>query len=137
MVRFNRTEEKTRRARDLRQSVSKSEARLWLYLRKGALGESFRRQHPIGPYFADYYCAALKLVIEVDGPQHTPDGDAARDAFMAERGIETLRFTAEEAFSSTEHVVMTIRDALRRRRWELSEDGADPLPPSPLQGEEF
>ena len=66
----------------------------------------------------------MKLVIEVDGPQHGGDRDSARDAFMAAHGIETVRFTAEEAFSSTEHVVMTIKDVLRRKRWELSEDGA-------------
>lgn len=136
-MRFNRTKEKTQRARELRKSVSKSEARLWLHLRNGALGEPFRRQHPIGPYFADYYCAPLKLVIEVDGPYHDGERDDARDAFMAARGIETLRFTSQETFEAIEHVLMTIKDVLRRKRWELSEDGAGPPPTSPLQGEEF
>lgn len=106
-MRFNRTQEKTQRARALRNDVSKSEARLWPHLRKGALGASFRRQHPIGPYFADYYCAELKLIIEVDGPQHDATRDDERDAFMAARGIETVRFTSEECFSATEHVVVT------------------------------
>ena len=135
MERFIRTRDKTQRARELRETVSRSEARLWLYLRKAALGASFRRQHPIGPYFADYYCAEFKLVIEVDGPDHDGARDAARDAFMAARGVETVRFSAEEAFAATEHVALTIKDVLRRKRWEMSEAGG--VPGSEFPGEDI
>ena len=53
---FNRKSSTTQRARDLRQSASKTELKLWPHLRNKNLGYSFRRQHPIGPHFADYYC---------------------------------------------------------------------------------
>ena len=110
--RFNRTKEKTERARALRKVVSKSEARLWLYLRANALGAPFRRQHPIGPYFADYYCAPLKLAVEIDGDGHDKVYDARRDAFFAAQGIDTLRFSAAEEL---EGVVCAIREAVRNR----------------------
>ena len=58
-----------KRAKDLRRSMSPPEVLLWTRLRvlRGD-GPTFRRRHPIGPYIADFYCAAAKLVIEVDGP---------------------------------------------------------------------
>jgi len=31
---------------------------------------TFRRQHPIGPYVLDFYCAKSRLTIEVDGMSH-------------------------------------------------------------------
>jgi very-short-patch-repair endonuclease len=60
----------------------------------------FRRQHPVDPYVLDFYCADLRLSIELDGRQHnTAEGkqhDKARDAFLRSLGIETLRFTNDE-----------------------------------------
>jgi very-short-patch-repair endonuclease len=120
--RFNRTRKKTERARALRKTVSRSEARLWLYLRAGQLGASFRRQHPIGPYFADYYCAQLALVIEADGPQHDALYDARRDAFMEARGLMVLRFRMHEIVEGIDGVVIAIRDAIRVRKWERGMD---------------
>jgi very-short-patch-repair endonuclease len=113
----------------LREAVSRSEAKLWLYLSGGKLGVSFRRQHPIGPYFADYYCARLRLIVEVDGDGHDVKSDAARDEYMQMKGLHVLRFSAEDAFSSPEGVAETILNAVRLR-------SSDPLPASPLQGEE-
>ena len=64
-----RTPEKTfSRARALRRQMSLSEIVLWQALRKGRLaGLRFRRQHPIGPYILDFYCASARLAIEGDG----------------------------------------------------------------------
>ena len=120
---FSRTRETTAFARVLRKRVTKSEARLWLYLRNSALGAPFRRQHPIGPYFADYYCAPLKLCIEVDGDGHDAAHDARRDAFMAGEGITVLRFTAAEATEGIEGAVIAIKNAIRELKW-LQENGA-------------
>ena len=86
--RYSRTEEITEQARDLRGEVSKTEGKLWPRLCKGRMGASFRKQHPIGPFFADYCCVSLKLVVEVDGPLHDMGRDEARDRFMAERGLD-------------------------------------------------
>jgi very-short-patch-repair endonuclease len=129
MPRFRRSRETTERARALRRSPSKSEALLWLHLRGSALGVRFRRQHPIGPYFADYCCLRRRLVVEVDGPDHDEAHDARRDAFMAGQGFRVVRFSTEAVTRETEGVVDVIRHALEAR-------DATPTHPSPLQGED-
>jgi very-short-patch-repair endonuclease len=106
---FTRTPEHTRRARALRQSASKTEQKVWLLLGRKQMGVSFRRQHPAGPYFLDYYCPSLKLAIEVDGDWHDPEYDARRDAFLAERGIRVLRIPVSWIDESLEAVGDHIR----------------------------
>jgi very-short-patch-repair endonuclease len=117
--RYDRTREKTSRARELRQKVSKTEFKLWPDLRNKNLGYSFRRQHPIGPYFADYYCAALKLAIEVDGDWHEAIRDANRDEFFATKGIITHRIPISEVDESVESVVERIAYLMAERQLEL------------------
>ncbi len=85
------------RSRQLRQSQTGYEAALWDLLRAGQVdGLKFRRQHQIGQYIADFYCASLKLVIELDGGQHARSEnqrfDAERDAKMQAVGLRVLRF---------------------------------------------
>jgi very-short-patch-repair endonuclease len=136
MSRFSRTPEKTARARSLRRAMTKAEWRLWYYMRGAGLGVSFRRQHPIGPYFADFYCAPLKLVIELDGGQHAQreDYDAARTAYLNRSGIQVLRFWNNDVMENLDGVCREIADAIRRKQFEML--APDPLPTSPLQGEE-
>jgi type I restriction enzyme, R subunit len=74
-------------ARHLRQSATSAEELLWQLLRnRQRCGKRFRRQHPLGIYTADFYCAEAKLVLEIDGATHsTTEGkrnDEARDAWM-------------------------------------------------------
>src|SRR5438067_9351885 len=57
-------------ARQQRRAMSPPEVRLWALLRRSPNGIGFRRQHPIGPYVADFYCPAAKLAIEIDGRTH-------------------------------------------------------------------
>lgn len=83
-------------ARYLRKTSTSSENYLWQLLRnRQRCGMKFRRQHPLGPYTADFYCVEAKLVVELDGtPHHTSEGkqkDEARDAWMRSQGIEVLR----------------------------------------------
>ena len=62
---------KPSRARLLRENATQSESLLWQLLRRKQLcGLKFRRQHPIGPFFADFACVSRKLVIEIDGGYH-------------------------------------------------------------------
>jgi very-short-patch-repair endonuclease len=87
------------RARVLRRALTPPEARLWVHLRRRALaGLRFRRQHPIGVYVLDFYCAEAKLAIEVDGESHAGRAvhDARRTRWLEARGIAVLRFPAEE-----------------------------------------
>jgi very-short-patch-repair endonuclease len=105
-----RSPAQTRRARELRNDVSKTERRLWPHLARSACGAPFRRQHPVGPFYADYYCAPLRLVVEVDGPQHDAARDSERDAWMEARGIDVMRFSHQEIEENLLGVVATIRD---------------------------
>jgi very-short-patch-repair endonuclease len=90
-----------KRARALRRDMSLPEVVLWQELRGGRLsGLRFRRQHPIGPYILDFYCASARLAVEVDGAAHDfaerAQHDERRDAWLASRDIRVLRFTAED-----------------------------------------
>jgi very-short-patch-repair endonuclease len=81
--------------------MSPPEVLLWARLRNlRSRGLSFRRQHPIGPYVADFYCTAARLVVEVDGGHHTEDRqivrDERRDAYMRDLGYEVLRVSSSE-----------------------------------------
>lgn len=85
------------RARELRRNQTPEEAALWNALRAGGFqGYQFRRQHQLGPYIADFYCAKLKLVVELDGSHHESGAqhayDAERDQDIKKLGLKVLRF---------------------------------------------
>jgi very-short-patch-repair endonuclease len=100
------------RARELRREMSLPEGLLWQVLRQRPAGLKFRRQHPFVRCTADFYCAAVRLVVEVDGDQHSrgtiPSEDAARDAWLAGRGVMVLRFDAAEVLKDLESVVTAL-----------------------------
>jgi ATP-dependent DNA helicase RecQ len=78
------------RVRELRANPSEAEKLLWSVLRaKSVAGIKFRRQHPIEPYIADFYCAKARLVIEVDGESHDArvDYDRDRTAYLTTLGL--------------------------------------------------
>jgi very-short-patch-repair endonuclease len=90
-ARPNRLKPVTReRSRALRRNATDAERKLWAALRRKALaGARFRRQYPIGDYFADFCCLEHKLVIEVDGGQHADaqEYDDRRTSFLATQGF--------------------------------------------------
>nr|WP_050568412.1 endonuclease domain-containing protein [Vibrio jasicida] len=92
--------------------MPKPEEVLWQKIRRKQLGVKFRRQHGIGRYIVDFYCAELSLVIEIDGDSHfSTEGkekDTKRDAFIETLGIKVLRFTNEEVMKQTESVLERI-----------------------------
>jgi leucyl-tRNA synthetase len=57
-------------ARDLRHPLTPAEKKIWRAVRDGQLSFKIRRQHPVGRYIADFYCAEARLVIEIDGESH-------------------------------------------------------------------
>src|SRR6516165_3905495 len=84
------------RAQRLRRTLSAPEVMLWNRLRKRVSSKPvFRRQHPIGPYVLDFYCAKARLAIELDGMSHDmgdrPQRDLRRDAWLKARGITVMR----------------------------------------------
>jgi BirA family biotin operon repressor/biotin-[acetyl-CoA-carboxylase] ligase len=99
-------------ARANRWSMSDAERLVWSRLRYQALGVKFRRQHPIGPYLADFACLSHRVVVGLDGSQHRPGYDRPRDAYMRRRGWTVLRFWAWDVVSSLEDVINTIANGL-------------------------
>jgi very-short-patch-repair endonuclease len=103
--------------------MSKPEVDLWVRLRRNEDGFHFRRQHPIGPYVADFYCAKAKLIIEVDSYAHSTEDrgqrDEARDAYFLELGIETMRLDAADIYKDADEVALGVwayvRDKLSQR----------------------
>ena len=101
------------RARQLRRDMTGPERLLWSMLRRNPAGLHFRRQHPVGPFILDFYCAAAKLCIEVDGPVH--DGQAERDdrrtAWLAKEGIRVIRFSTGDVEQHSARVIAAIAQA--------------------------
>jgi very-short-patch-repair endonuclease len=88
-------------ARQLRRTLSPPEVQLSSRLRERVPGKPvFRRQHPIGPYVLDSYCAKAILAVEIDGVSHDmgdrPERDEHRDAWLKKRGVTVIRIPAAE-----------------------------------------
>ncbi len=109
------------RARNLRRGATEAEKRFWWHLRHRLPldGTYFRRQVPLGPYFADFCCLTLKLVVELDGDQHgQPDAiahDEARTAFLQKQGFRVLRFWNHQVSREMDSVLDTIRAVIASR----------------------
>jgi very-short-patch-repair endonuclease len=88
--------EKLAIARALRRNPTPTERHAWSLLRhRGVLGLKFRRQHVLHRFIVDFYCAELKLVLELDGAPHVEPAqagyDAARTAWLESRGYRVMR----------------------------------------------
>ena len=91
---------------------------LWGRLRNRALGAKFRRQHPLGPYYCDFYCHEARLVVELDGHSHCAPGarwrDERRDEWLAQHRLTVIRIFNADVVSRLDHVVARITGALVR-----------------------
>ena len=102
-------------AKALRKESTDTEKLLWKYLRaKRMKGYKFRRQEPIGRYIVDFVCQEKRLIIEVDGSQHSVerDRDKRRDNWLEGQGYKVLRFWNNEVLINTEGILEVIRDNL-------------------------
>ena len=105
-------------ARQLRQSQTEAERRLWSHLRARQLQDAkFTRQYPIAGYVADFACRSLRLAIELDGGQHAgnPADDARTRAIEAE-GYRVLRFWNNDVLANTDGVLQAIAHELALAR---------------------
>jgi len=103
------------RARQLRKEMTPAELQLWVRLRGKQVGNTaFRRQHAIGPYVVDFYAPKARLVVEVDGFQHSEqvEYDAQRTVYLDEKGIRVLRFWNKDVMNKIDHVLMEIAEAI-------------------------
>ena len=115
LVSLSRARERARvRARALRKGQTDAEALLWSRLRnRQLLGLKFRRQHPVGNYFADFACVEIGLAVELDGGQHAEslviDHDQRRERDFLALGFRTVRFWDNQVLQETDAVMESIR----------------------------
>jgi very-short-patch-repair endonuclease len=110
----------TGNARRLRRNQTKEEKQLWQALRAGRFaGFKFRRQHPLGGYYLDFYCPLARVSVELDGFEHglpwQRQRDLERGSFLAAQGILELRFWNRHWRQNREGILLTIWDALHQR----------------------
>jgi very-short-patch-repair endonuclease len=102
-----------RRAKQLRWPMTRCETILWTRLQgERLMGLHFRKQHPVGPYIADFACVKARLLVEVDGETHWREEerrrDARRTAFLEREGWTILRVWNDEVYRNEQGVVETI-----------------------------
>lgn len=95
-------------AKKLRTEMSLPEVLLWQRLRGRSHGIKFRRQHPVGDYVADFYCASAKLIVEIDGAAHRASDralqDERRDDWMMRNGMQVIRIAAQDVLDDPDEV---------------------------------
>jgi very-short-patch-repair endonuclease len=123
------------RARQMRKDMPKAEAAMWSYLKTlRSDGFHFRRQVPLGRYYADFACHHAKLVIEVDGDTHyTTEGiahDQNRDRFISSIGFRIVRYTNTDILQNMEGVALHLLNLLATLplRPGLADNSADTAP---------
>ena len=106
---------KVGRARELRENATEAELALWRILRRRQIGgHRFRRQQPLGRYIVDFVCLEKRLVVKVDGGQHSCQiaYDSVRSGWLESEGFRVLRFWNNEVLVDTEAVGAVIFEAL-------------------------
>ena len=95
----------------MRRDLTNAEKLFWWEVKDRRLdGYKFRRQHPVGPYIADFACIEVKLVVEIDGGQHADAKhyDQKRDTYLQSRGFRVLRFWNADVLTNMEGVIDTV-----------------------------
>lgn len=108
--------------RVLRQQPVTCEKILWRKLRNRQLaGTKFKRQFSIGRYIVDFYCADLKLIVEIDGATHESEreikGDIERQKFLEEQGLRVKRYTNTDVKENLDAVLENILEVINERRF--------------------
>jgi len=96
------------KARNLRKNQTDAERKLWYHLKDRRLaGFTFRRQHPIGHFIVDFVCQEARLIVELDGGQHTSqiEEDKGRTACLETRGYRVVRFWNNQVFGEIQAVL--------------------------------
>ena len=119
------------RARELRKNMTRAEKFLWAALRRKQIeGLRFRRQFPLGSYFADFVCLRARLIVEVDGEMHVEPArknyDRRRTLWLNGEGFRVLRVWNDEVCGELGMVLAMIVNEVR--------SGALPLPPPEVGG---
>jgi very-short-patch-repair endonuclease len=94
----------------LRRQQTDAELLIWQCLRGRRLHEcKFRRQHRVGPFYLDFVCLEIGLIIELDGSQHLEPrqqhADELRTLYLERMGYRVLRFWDDEVLRDMDAVL--------------------------------
>ncbi len=106
-------------ARALRRNQTDAERRLWARLRNRQLnGWKFRRQVPIDRFIADFFCNDAKLIVELDGGQHSTQAakDQQRSIILESLGFKVVRYWNHSIMTDLENVLEDILAHLELRK---------------------
>jgi len=98
-------------SRQLRKNQTDAEKLLWYSLRnRRFFNLKFRRQQIMGKYIVDFICLDPKIIIELDGGQHSThlSYDQNRTGYLNQRGFKVLRFWNHEVLGNLEGVLNNI-----------------------------
>ncbi len=103
-------------AKRLRAAMTDAERKLWYRIRnRQLLGFKFVRQHPIGPYIADFACREADLIVELDGSQHAESQrDEHRTLELKTYGYDVVRFWNTDVLTNLDGVLETLADHLNK-----------------------
>jgi very-short-patch-repair endonuclease len=102
-------------AHEMRVEPTEAEKKLWKYLRKHQLHNlSFRRQHCVGQFIVDFYCAKARLVIEVDGEihQYRDEEDIIRQEYLERQELKVMRFPNNMVLNNIDEVIKHVETYL-------------------------
>ena len=103
-------------SKEMRKFATEAESILWEYLRAKQLGKTFKRQHIIGDYIADFVCLESGLIVELDGGYHQlPEqqiNDELRTEWLEKHGFRVIRFKNEELLYNIDHCLEIIKASL-------------------------
>ncbi len=121
----------------LRNEMTRSEYKLWYFLRRSYLGYKFRRQHGIGPYIADFFCPHLRFIIEVDGDVHghpvQKKKDKVRQTYLEDLDFNIKHYHNDDILNNIEEVV---NDIGRTCRYLHGQRAKSPTTPNPSLSKE-
>jgi very-short-patch-repair endonuclease len=104
------------KARENRKNPSAAEEKFWYNVlrNKNLTDLKFTRQKPLDEYIADFYCAELRLVIEIDGDSHAEqiDYDKKRTRRLNELGVRVIRYTNEDVLQNLDGVCSDLLERL-------------------------
>ena len=126
------------RARSLRSRMTDAERKLWYMLRdRRFVAAKFRRQVPLGRYVADFLSFEKRIVVEVDGGQHSGSAsDIARDDWFRSQGFTVVRFWNDDVLTNLKGVFTLLADVIDTNTpHPASQPQAAAMPPSPTRGE--
>jgi very-short-patch-repair endonuclease len=106
--------------------MTDAERKLWFALRDRRFANyKFRRQVPVGRFIADFLCHSARVIIEVDGGQHSESrSDKERDRWLAANGFVVLRFWNDEVLKKLKGVLTSILNTLHQRSSNFHATGA-------------